>query len=265
MSATLSESFGNLRPGLLYLWTMSTDDSAATTACSLQAILSGDEQREALRFRRAKDQHQFVLAHALVRLALSRCFPVPAGEWCFGRDRDRKPFIASPKVSPAAQFSLSHTEGLIACLITLSTEAAVDVEKVEHNQDLPLVARQVLSAAELRTLSNLSGRDWTAQFFDYWTLKEAYAKARGLGLGLKLSGISIELGLDNAIRAHFASSIDDDSSSWVFWRRRLPSKHTLSVAVRHDFFCEPRVIWRSVRFEGMRMTESSEVLLSCPD
>ena len=74
-------------------------------------------------------------------LALSHYFPVPAGAWRFARDHNGKPFIASPEVSPAAQFSVSHTEGLIACLITLS-EAAVDVEKIEYDQDLQLVARR---------------------------------------------------------------------------------------------------------------------------
>src|SRR5262245_39188542 len=151
MSANDSESFEILKPDQLYLWTMSTDDSAASTACRLHAILSGDEQKEARHFRLAKDKHQFVLARALVRLVLSSCFPVPAGEWRFARDHNRQPFIAGPKLFSTTKFSVSHTKGLIACLLTLS-EAAVDVEKVEYDQDLRLVAKEVLSAAELKTL-----------------------------------------------------------------------------------------------------------------
>jgi 4'-phosphopantetheinyl transferase len=130
------------------------------------------------------------------------------------------------------------------------------VEKVEHSEDLSLVARQVLSRAELSILNNLSGTDWTTRFFDYWTLKEAYAKARGLGLGLRLSDVEFEEGPDNAIRAHFASSVNDDPSAWLFWRCRLPSKHTISVAARKDFDGEPRIIRRSVKFDGMSMVET---------
>ncbi len=76
-------------------------------------------------------------------------------------------------------------------------------------------------------LSVLSGKDWTARFFDYWTPKEAYAKARGLGLGLSLSDVGLELEPDDTIRVHFAANVHDDPSAWVFWRRRLPSQHTI--------------------------------------
>jgi 4'-phosphopantetheinyl transferase len=256
MVASHGELLRTLNPGQVDLWTVSTGYSADSTPVCLQSVLSNDEQKEARRFHQAKHQRQFVVARALLRRTLSRYFRVPAGDWRFARGLYNKPFLAGPYISPSPQFSLSHTDGLIACLITLSPEAAVDVEKVEYNDDLPLVARQVLSATELKTLSTLSRKEWTALFFEYWTLKEAYAKARGLGLGIKLSDITIERGLDNAIRAHFAPSVGDDSSTWAFWRRRLPSKHTLSVAAKQDFPGELRIVRRSVKFEGMRMTET---------
>ena len=94
----------------------------------------------------------------------------------------------------------------------------------------------------------LSGKDWTARFFDYWTLKEAYAKARGLGLGLTLSDVAFELASDDTIRVHFAAAVDDDPSAWVFWRRRLPPQHTISVAARKDFDDGCELILRAVKF-----------------
>lgn len=220
----------------LHLWTLRTDelDDGALAGRAI-GILSADERNEARRFRRAGNRHQFVMARALVRLALSRHFPVAAGDWRFARDDRGKPFIAGPELLPAPRFSISHTRGLVACLISLCAEAAVDVEAIEHHPDLALVARQVLAPAEHEALSELSGGDWTARFFDYWTLKEAYAKARGLGLGMALRDIAFDLDAHDAIRARFAPAVNDDPAAWLFWRRRLPPRHALSVAARQDF------------------------------
>jgi 4'-phosphopantetheinyl transferase len=251
MPTNRSECLPPLTPGRLHLWTVRTDDlNDGVIASRLAPILSTDEQNEARRFRRPRDQHQFVIARALARLALSRHIPVAAADWRFDRDENRKPLIAAPEISPPVRFSISHTQGLVACLIGLCAEAAVDVEKIEPNQDLALVARQVLSPAEQAALNALSGADWTARFFDYWTLKEAYAKARGLGLGLPLNAIGFELEPDETIRAHFAPGVDDDPSAWVFWRRHLPPQHTISVAAKKDVDREFELVVRSVEFDA---------------
>src|SRR5262245_15863116 len=125
MRTNRGENLCTLSPGHLYLWTVSTEQADAKIACRLQVVLSADEQEEGLRFHRARDRHQFIITRALVRLVLSHHFPIPANDWRFGRDRNRKPFITSPRDAPAVQFSLSHTDGLTACLVTLSGQAAV--------------------------------------------------------------------------------------------------------------------------------------------
>ena len=248
------ERLRTLRAGQLYLRTVTTGGSVdAPIACSLQGILSEDEQTQSRRFRRVRDQHQFIIARGLVRLALSECFRIPAGDWRFDRDYYGKPFVVSPPEWSSVRFSVSHTEGLIACLVTRSDEAAVDAEKVGYNRDLPLVASQVFSPSELTALSELSGRDWTTRFFDLWTLKEAYAKARGLGLSLTWSDISFDLGPDNAI-AHFANALNDDPSVWAFWRRTLPSQHVIAVAAKREFHGALEIIQQSASIDEVSMT-----------
>ena len=250
MSAKIGQLLLTLKPGLLYLWTARTDDLGdIKTLSNLEAILSANEKKETRRFRRDRDRHQFLLARGLLRLALSEHLPVSPADWRFARDQNHKPFIIAPKSSSAVNFSLSHTNGLIACLISLVADAALDVEKLEFHDDLALVAKQVLSAVELTALGKLSGQDWTKRFFDYWTLKEAYAKAKGLGLRLALSDIGFEIEADNAIRAHLSSRSDDDSSAWVFWCHHLSSHHTISVAAKAEIDVRYEIICRSVNFD----------------
>ena len=245
MSAKTDQLLPTLTPGLLYLWTMRTDDLDIETLSRVEAILPTDDQKEARRFRRNKDRQQFLLARGLLRFALSEHLPVCATDWRFARNQNHKPFIIAPKSFSAVNFSLSHTNGLIACLISLVAEAAVDVEKIEFQDDLGPVAKQVLSAVELTALRKLSGQDWTKRFFDYWTLKEAYAKAKGLGLRLPLNDIGFDIETDNAIRARFLN----DSSAWVFWCHHLSPHYTISVAANAETVAGYEIICRSVNFD----------------
>lgn len=238
-----------LKPGRMHLWTLHTDESTdAATSCRLQEILTTDERNEALRFRRVTARQQFVMGRALVRLALSSHFAVAAGDWRFDRDCNRRPFIAAPALSTPIKFSVSHTRGLVACLTSLSAEAAVDVEKVERDENLDLAAREILTPVERKALSALSGTDWTTHFYGLWTLKEAYAKARGLGLSLPLSDIGFDLMPDNTTSTHFAPGTDDDPAAWVFWRRSLQSKHIVSVAAKKKPGEEIEIVLRPHQF-----------------
>ena len=236
-----------LRAGRIDLWIARTDHpGAAGVARRIRELLPTDEQAEARRFRRAQDQQQFVIARAMVRWSLSRHFPLRAADWRFDRDDYGKPFVAFPHVLPSVQFSISHTDGMIACVVTRSAEAGVDAEKVEHNQDLPLVAGRVFSPAELVGLGELSGAAWTRRFFELWTLKEAYAKARGLGLSLTWSDIDFEPGPNNTARVRFASAFGDDPALWAFWRRSMRSGHVVAVAAKRNFSGPLEVVPRRI-------------------
>ena len=251
MPATHDEDMLGLSPGLLYLWTIPHDRGDTVLANRLEAILSADERNQARRFHRDEDRRLFVAARAFVRLALSRHFSIPPEEWFFTKDRNGKPLIAKPVILRSVHFSLSHTEGLIACLISLSAEAAVDVEKHQDGQALVLAARQVLSSTEHNSLSMSAGDAWASRFFAHWTLKEAYAKARGLGLSLPLSEISFELNPSEKISAHFGPGVDDDASGWLFWCCTSLPQHTLAIAAKRDRVQGFGLILQPVQFKGL--------------
>ena len=94
------------------------------------------------------------------------------------------------------RFNLSHTDGLVVCLVAVEREIGVDVEHTARAGSVGIeIAERFSSPSEVAELRSLPFADQRSRFFDYWTLKEAYIKARGLGLHLPLDQFSFHLGL----------------------------------------------------------------------
>jgi 4'-phosphopantetheinyl transferase len=220
----------SLGPCEVHLWTATEDACSLPDLNEAGFLLSGDEREMAGRYWPAR-RRQFVAGRALTRLALSRYWPVRPQEWVFALSPHGKPAIRAPEKYVGVHFSIAHTEGLTACLISRIDQTAVDVEKIRDWEDLPLVAQRVLSASEWSDIQPLSGDAWYARFFDYWTLKEAYAKARGLGLSLDLTKIQFALEASGEARASFATELGDESRRWAFRRISLRQGYAAAIAV----------------------------------
>jgi 4'-phosphopantetheinyl transferase len=211
--------------------TGAVDDPGCRTAC--RALLSGDEGRRLDRLRREPDRRAFLVAHALLRLMLSRYADVPPASWTFSANRWGRPEIAGPAAAPALRFSLSHTAGLVACAVARDGDCGLDVEACDRTGDLLMVARRVLSESELADLENTPAAARRERFLTYWTLKEAYVKARGMGLSLPLRAISFSLA---GAHIRIASEVPGDAAAdrWSFTSMRPTQRHLLAVAQRGD-------------------------------
>lgn len=227
------DSLQRLKAGQTFIEITAPGETTQAEAAWLnQHLLSAEEREAAGRFRSARDQHEYIVAHSLVRLGLSACFPVAPSAWCFGRDPGNRPFIIAPQGLLPFQFSLSHTQGLAALLITVAPHAGVDVEHIKKTDDLRLVAAKILAPIELASLNQLADAAWVKRFFELWTLKEAYAKARGLGLALPLKSIAFKTDAANQWSVQFAPEIKDQPQDWQFWLRPVSPDYVLAAALR---------------------------------
>ncbi|MGO9249047.1 MAG: 4'-phosphopantetheinyl transferase family protein [Solirubrobacteraceae bacterium] len=143
----------------------------------------GEREREA-RFRFERDRRLYRLARACTRTVLSRYAAVHPSQLRFRAGPAGKPEIASP-IGLSLTFSLAHTHGMVALVVSRDRAVGVDVEHerrfIPSEIDLPL-----LGASEAAGLSLLAPDCRPARFTEHWTLKESYAKARGTGLELPL-------------------------------------------------------------------------------
>jgi 4'-phosphopantetheinyl transferase len=178
------------------------------------ALLSSDELAREERFINAELRQLFRISHALVRTTLSRYARVSPSDWKFQEGAHGRPEIIKGPGIPALRFNLSHTKGLVACIATQEIDCGIDVERVGRVKNLEGVARRVFSDVELEDLLDLSGADREGRFTDFWVLKEAYIKARGMGFQLPLRDIQFRILEDGAIELDFAPGFADNPLEW---------------------------------------------------
>lgn len=89
-------------------------------------------------------------------------------------------------------FSLSHTAGLAVFAIGRGRAIGIDVEAVDRRAPSPGLIERALNDREAARVLRTDGRERTAAFLRYWTVKEAYAKALGLGLAIDLREVGVD-------------------------------------------------------------------------
>jgi 4'-phosphopantetheinyl transferase len=222
-----------------HLWYVLSDQvTDQTLLAAYRKLLNPEELARNGRFVFEQGRHEHLLTRALVRTTLSRYQPaVDPRDWRFVTGPFGRPEIAAPILSPPFRFNLSNTHGLIVCLVAVEREIGVDVEDTARAHQVEMeIADHYFSPIEAAELRALPAAAQPSRFFDYWTLKEAYIKARGLGLQLPLDQFSLHLGAvaepAQPIRIAFGPGIADDPRTWQFSLGDLTHRHRLATAIR---------------------------------
>jgi 4'-phosphopantetheinyl transferase len=221
----------SLGKGEVHIWYVLSDevrDPAVLARC--RALMTPDEHARHDRFVFEKDRHQFLVTRGMIRTLVARYLGIAPAECVFETNHYGRPSLCGPAAA-ALGFNISHTKELIACALARVAEIGVDVEHAGRAVGLAL-ARRFFAPSEANALAALPEAARSERFFDYWTLKEAYIKARGMGFSLPLDGFSIRLDAGGPPRIEFAAAVDDDPASWQFAQFRPTPAHRLALAVR---------------------------------
>ena len=226
-----------------HVWlTVPEEITDPATLSDYRSLLSEEERERQQRFHFEKDRHSFLVSHALVRKVLSRYTDVEPADWQFAAGEYGRPEIAGPAGVPALRFNLTHTEGLTACLVTLDVDCGVDAERLGGRGNLQAVAEKMFADTELESLQALEGQHYQQQFFSLWTLREAYCKALGTGLGFSKKDYAFAVAADGRVTISFDSQDCDPAERWQFTLLRPAMQHLVAVAIRADDETGKRVV-----------------------
>lgn len=208
-----------LRATDAHVWRVSLRQSDAALD-ALRAVLDADERARADRFRFPKDRDHYIAARGALRLILSRYLDISAATIAFEYNEYGKPAIMSRQTGLDLRFNLSHSGDMALYAVTLAREVGVDIEWTGRRLDQPeQIAERYFSLAEREALRNLPAAQKRQGFFNAWTRKEAYIKARGKGLYLALD--EFDVSLDPAQPAQLLATRDDPAQAARWQMREL--------------------------------------------
>jgi 4'-phosphopantetheinyl transferase len=191
--------------------------------------LTPDERRRYERFHHDSDRMLFVCGRGMARELVGRALGVTPDGWTWREGPHGRPEIGDP--ATPLRFNVAHTAGLIVCGLARGRDVGVDVEDRERRPVERGVVRRYCSPAEAADIDAQGDAGWHDRFLQYWTLKEAYLKARGLGIAVPLADISFTLN-GNGARISFLGALASADADWTLTMFRPSPRHVAAVAAQ---------------------------------
>ena len=207
----------NFKENEAHVWYAEVDSvSGPGVLRSCEEILSKEEREKAYRYHFSSDQHTALITRAMIRSLLSHYVSVEPSQWRFGFNQYGRPEIAKPEKANNLRFNIAHTSGFIAIVISKNREVGIDVERLPYIGPYIEIASRFFAPSEISMLGCLPPSEQAVRFIEYWTLKESFVKARGMGLVIPLDEFSFQYVETSGkkIEANFSPSLNDSPERW---------------------------------------------------
>lgn len=232
--------YWQLRDGKVDVWLTSLSAVSYGQQLACLNFLSVAERAKWQRFVAKDAQLQYLVTRALIRTTLSRYADVPAQAWQFEANAYGRPHIVQPGDCDDIGFNLSNTTGLVACAVSGDCEIGIDVENIARALDTDALAPTVFAPAELTDFRQAGQEHRRDRFYSYWTLKESYIKARGMGLSLPLDEFWFDLGGRSPL-LNVSERCPDVPGRWRFYQYAPTDEHRIALAVAPPSGIEPSI------------------------
>ena len=172
----------------LHVWTLPLDVPADTRA-RLGELLAEEELERFERILAPVARAQRLVARAGLRLLLGRYLGIGPREVELVHGARGRPELNAPR---GLSFNLSHTADLAVFAIARRAAVGVDIEALDRREPARSLVERTLNTRERERVMQADPDRRTAAFLEYWTVKEAYAKALGVGLALDFRKVGVE-------------------------------------------------------------------------
>ncbi len=211
----------------LDLWLQPVTPASTRWAQRHADVLDSEEAERWKRYRTSQSRDLFLVAHIATRFVLSNYGPTTPAGWAFERGENGRPELVG---GPAGlRFNISHTEGMVAMLVHGGDDAGVDVESPWRATDIASVSRRVFTEGERTAMLALPAEHQAERFYQLWTLKESFIKAKGKGFAMPLSKFAFTISEDGSIGFTCDESLDPDATKWSYSTTWAESGHVVSV------------------------------------
>jgi 4'-phosphopantetheinyl transferase len=220
----------DLPAGEVQVWRAHLDLEAGRLE-RLVDCLDRDELARAGRFHFERDRARFTAGRGLLRRILARYLDTAPRSVRFGYSRRGKPFLL-----PRGElyFNVSHAADQLVVAVSRNRRLGVDVEPVPSNVTVDSVAELVFSPAELTALQGIHATERCRLFAHLWTRKEAYIKADGRGMMLRLDYIDVGTLPDRVLLFHGASGHWAASRRWTLRTLEVDPLYVSCVAAEGE-------------------------------
>jgi 4'-phosphopantetheinyl transferase len=197
-------------------------------------LLSDEERQRNQRYHFAQDRRRDLIARALLRTQLAERLSTEPQSLIFTRGKHGKPALVSSDPSASyLQFNLSHAGDWIV-LALAGKPVGVDIEYTPRDNDVMAIADRYFFGNEINQLKSFNEDEQRQRFFDYWTLKEAYMKARGEGISLGLNNFGFSVVDSQNISIEMKPCLNDSPLDWQFLLGTLDPDYRLALAINSD-------------------------------
>ncbi len=232
-------AFRFVSPEQVHVWLLplSVPDSFLTL---LSTYLSPDEQERAARFRFEKHRKNYIGVRGRLRLLLGRYLGQSPRALRFRYNKFGKPYLEQTAPAPNLQFNISHSNEWALLAFHPQWELGVDIEWMKPDFDGLHLVKRFFSAREIAEIEALPEHLKREAFFNGWTRKEAYIKARGQGLNIPLAQFSVSLTPGKAARlletAHDPAAVNE----WSLCDLPAPNEYKAALVVNTKSFYPQR-------------------------
>jgi 4'-phosphopantetheinyl transferase len=191
--------------------------------------LSDTERVRFQRFVHDEDRWMFLSGRVMARALVGRALGCEPMSWRWREGPHGRPEIDAPDAT--WRFNVAHSAGLVVCAIADGVDVGVDVEDLERRPVGPGFVRRYLSPAEAADVESQPADARQERVLTYWTLKESYLKACGLGVSVPLAEITFSLA-NGRPTVSFHGSLAGTAADWTFRLNRPTPRHLMATAIR---------------------------------
>ena len=190
-------------------------DVPASELTARSGTLSVEERARAARFLRPEVGSRFTAARGMLRRLLGSYLDVAPENVAFTFNPFGKPALADESRAGGLRFNVSHSHDRALLAFTRGRDLGVDIEAQRPDFATREIAQRFFAPSETSRLLALPEAEQTRAFFQCWTRKEGYIKARGDGLSRSLDSFEVAFGPGVAPAILSASDEPDAALRWT--------------------------------------------------